>query len=77
MPGPGPIALVGSGEFLPAMVDVDRALLAATGRSLVLADARQGEQVSDSEASEPGMIAYAGLPLTDTDGASCSISGAA
>ncbi len=33
MPGPGPIALVGSGEFLPAMVDVDRALLAATGRS--------------------------------------------
>jgi cyanophycinase-like exopeptidase len=32
MPGPGPIALVGSGEFLPAMVDLDRSLLAATGR---------------------------------------------
>ena len=32
MPGPGPIALVGSGEFLPAMRDVDAALLAATGR---------------------------------------------
>ncbi|MEO5939859.1 MAG: Type 1 glutamine amidotransferase-like domain-containing protein [Candidatus Limnocylindrales bacterium] len=29
---PGPIALVGSGEFLPAMTDVDAALLAATGR---------------------------------------------
>jgi cyanophycinase-like exopeptidase len=32
MPGPGPIALVGSGEFLPAMSEVDRSLLAATGR---------------------------------------------
>ena len=32
MPGPGPIALVGSGEFLPAMSDLDGALLAATGR---------------------------------------------
>jgi cyanophycinase len=32
MPEPGPIALVGSGEFLPAMNDVDAALLAATGR---------------------------------------------
>lgn len=29
---PGPIALVGSGEFLPAMADVDASLLAATGR---------------------------------------------
>ena len=28
----GPIALVGSGEFLPAMTDVDAVLLAATGR---------------------------------------------
>jgi len=28
----GPIALVGSGEFLPAMTDVDAMLLAATGR---------------------------------------------
>ena len=33
MPGPGPIALVGSGEFLPGMADIDAALLAATGRT--------------------------------------------
>jgi cyanophycinase len=33
MPGPGPIALVGSGEFLPAMSEVDAGLLAATGRT--------------------------------------------
>src|SRR4029078_10349536 len=33
MPGPGPIALVGSGEFLPTMAEVDAGLLAATGRS--------------------------------------------
>lgn len=32
MPGSGPIALVGSGEFLPAMNETDAALLAATGR---------------------------------------------
>jgi cyanophycinase-like exopeptidase len=32
MPAPGPIALVGSGEFLPAMSEIDAALLAATGR---------------------------------------------
>src|SRR5215207_8030551 len=32
MPGPGPIALVGSGEFLPPMAEIDAALLAATGR---------------------------------------------
>jgi cyanophycinase-like exopeptidase len=32
MTGPGPIALVGSGEFLPAMSEIDAALLAATGR---------------------------------------------
>ena len=32
MPETGPIALVGSGEFLPEMTDVDAALLAATGR---------------------------------------------
>jgi cyanophycinase len=30
---PGPVALVGSGEFLPAMADFDAGLLAATGRS--------------------------------------------
>ena len=29
---PGPVALVGSGEFLPAMLEVDAGLLAATGR---------------------------------------------
>jgi len=32
MPGSGPIALVGSGEFLPGMSEIDAALLAATGR---------------------------------------------
>jgi cyanophycinase len=32
MPGSGPIALVGSGEFLPAMQDIDAALLAGLGR---------------------------------------------
>jgi cyanophycinase len=30
---PGPVALVGSGEFLPAMDQVDAGLLAATGRA--------------------------------------------
>lgn len=30
---PGPVALVGSGEFLPAMRELDAGLLAATGRS--------------------------------------------
>jgi cyanophycinase len=33
MPGPGPIALVGSGEFLPSMAEIDAALLAASGRT--------------------------------------------
>jgi cyanophycinase-like exopeptidase len=34
LPGmPGPVALVGSGEFLPAMNQVDAGLLAATGRA--------------------------------------------
>jgi cyanophycinase len=32
MPESGPIALVGSGEFLPGMNEIDAALLAATGR---------------------------------------------
>jgi cyanophycinase len=32
MPGPGPIALVGSGEFLPTMAEIDSALLAVSGR---------------------------------------------
>jgi cyanophycinase-like exopeptidase len=30
---PGPVALVGAGEFLPATADIDAGLLAATGRS--------------------------------------------
>jgi cyanophycinase-like exopeptidase len=30
---PGPVALVGSGEFLPAMAEIDASLLAATGRA--------------------------------------------
>ncbi len=29
---PGPVALVGAGEFTPAMVEIDRGLLEATGR---------------------------------------------
>ena len=33
MPGPGPIALVGSGEFLPVMAEVDASLLASSGRA--------------------------------------------
>src|SRR5215218_1490994 len=33
MAGPGPVALVGAGEFLPAMADFDLGLLAATGRA--------------------------------------------
>jgi cyanophycinase len=33
MAEPGPIALVGSGEFLPAMDEIDAGLLAATGRA--------------------------------------------
>jgi hypothetical protein len=32
MPGPGPIALIGSGEFLPVMNEIDASLLATTGR---------------------------------------------
>ena len=30
---PGPVALVGAGEFLPEMIGFDAGLLAATGRS--------------------------------------------
>ena len=30
---PGPVALVGAGEFLPAMAEFDQGLLASTGRS--------------------------------------------
>src|SRR6186997_671013 len=30
---PGPVALVGAGEFLPAMADLDAELLASTGRA--------------------------------------------
>lgn len=32
MAGPGPIALIGSGEFLPSMAAIDAGLLAASGR---------------------------------------------
>lgn len=48
---PGPIALVGAGEFLPGMTDLDRSLLAAAGRSrprvaiLPTASAPDGEDV--------------------------------
>jgi cyanophycinase len=48
---PGPVALVGAGEFLPAMADFDAGLLAASGRSrprvaiLPTASYPDGEQV--------------------------------
>jgi serine phosphatase RsbU (regulator of sigma subunit) len=43
--------------------------VAATGSPLILADARQDEQARDSAAiRELGMIAYAGMPLTDSEG---------
>jgi serine phosphatase RsbU (regulator of sigma subunit) len=43
--------------------------VAATGSALVLADARQYEQARGSATiSEMGMIAYAGMPLTDSEG---------
>jgi serine phosphatase RsbU (regulator of sigma subunit) len=43
--------------------------VAATGSPLVLADVRQDEQACGSAAiRELGMIAYAGMPLTDSEG---------
>jgi len=50
---PGPVALVGAGEFLPAMAEFDRGLLDATGRSrprvviLPTASYADGEDVFD------------------------------
>ena len=50
---PGPVALVGAGEFLPAMADFDLELLAATGRPrprvaiLPTASYPDGEEVFD------------------------------
>lgn len=54
---PGPIALVGAGEFLPGMEDLDRSLLAATGRArprvaiLPTASAPDGEEIFQRWAS--------------------------
>ena len=48
---PGPVALVGAGEFLPQLEELDRALLRATGRTrprvviLPTASALDGETV--------------------------------
>jgi cyanophycinase len=48
---PGPVALIGAGEFLPAMAEFDAGLLAATGRTrprvaiLPTASAPDGEEV--------------------------------
>lgn len=43
--------------------------VAATGSPLVLADARQDEQARGTAAiSDPQVIAYAGMPLTDSEG---------
>jgi cyanophycinase len=55
---PGPVALVGAGEFLPAMVDFDLELLAATGRLrprvaiLPTASYPDGEDVFDRWAAQ-------------------------
>src|SRR6266536_4612367 len=52
--------------------------VAATGSPLVLADARQDEQARGTAAiSDPQVIAYAGMPLTDSEdhvlGSLCAI----
>ena len=63
---PGPVALVGAGEFLPAMADVDAGLLASTGvprpRVAVLPTASypDGEDVFDRWASM-GVAHFAAL----------------
>ena len=63
---PGPVALVGAGEFLPAMADVDKGLLASTGvtrpRVAVLPTASypDGEDVFDRWASM-GVAHFAAL----------------
>ena len=62
---PGPVALVGAGEFLPAMADVDAGLLASTGvarpRVVVLPTASypDGEDVFQRWASM-GVAHFAG-----------------
>ena len=63
---PGPVALVGAGEFLPAMADIDAGLLASTGvarpRVVVLPTASfpDGEDVFQRWASM-GVAHFAGL----------------
>ena len=63
---PGPVALVGAGEFLPAMADIDAGLLASTGvtrpRVAVLPTASypDGEDVFDRWASM-GVAHFAAL----------------
>ncbi len=63
---PGPVALIGAGEFLPAMADVDAGLLLATGRSrprvaiLPTASYPDGEEVFNHWAAM-GVAHFAGL----------------
>jgi cyanophycinase len=63
---PGPVALIGAGEFLPAMADLDAGLLLATGRSrprvaiLPTASYPDGEEVFDQWAAM-GVAHFAGL----------------
>ena len=63
---PGPVALVGAGEFLPAMLDFDLELLAATGRPrprvaiLPTAAYPDGEEVFDRWAAM-GVAHFGGL----------------
>jgi cyanophycinase len=63
---PGPVALVGAGEFLPAMLGIDAGLLASTGRSrprvaiLPTASYPDGEEVFNRWAAM-GVAHFGGL----------------
>lgn len=68
---PGQVGLaepLASGRQAPLVHSLCRRV-AATGSPLVLADVRQDEQARGSAAiSDPRVIAYAGMPLTDSTG---------
>jgi len=68
---PGQVGLAepwASSRLIPLVYSLCQRV-AATGGPLVLADARQDEKARGSAAmSELGMIAYAGMPLTDSEG---------
>ena len=58
-PMPGPVALVGSGEFLPAMAEFDASLLAALSQRLAWSAAR----CAPAEVVRTGRHAIPGVPL--------------